>query len=259
MVKCWSSIHWVCFAIWWERQHCRLVAKAMICNDFRKLYNHLSSTLVFETDTLLALLTICEFSHLEHQVNNCVIRRIWVGLIPDEHSKATYSAEDYSACCKDSYVFMLTPWQCMFWSSSPAWQPILRSGRSSLWSVVVPQAQNGEVVLTCFNLKNLAMSNVVAKKQQDNRNIWNLSERWTEVKDNLRLPHTIFSMFWRSKSSESNNYKHSKCLKRNIHELLIMFKINFWKNEANWQRSWDHQSLGLIPSSAPLPSGIWTR
>lgn len=165
MVKCWSSIHWVCFAIWWERQHCRLVAKAMICNDFRKLYNHLSSTLVFETDTLLALLTICEFSHLEHQVNNCVIRRIWVGLIPDQHSKATYSAEDYSACCKDSYVLMLTPWQCMFWSSSPAWQPILRSGRSSLWSVVVSQAQNGEVVLTCcFDLKNLAMSNVVAKK-----------------------------------------------------------------------------------------------
>ena len=69
MVKCWSSIHWVCFAIWWERQHCRLVATAMICNDFRKLYNHLSSTLVFETDTLLALLTICEFSHLEHQVS----------------------------------------------------------------------------------------------------------------------------------------------------------------------------------------------
>lgn len=80
-----------------------------ICNDFRKLYNHLSSTLVFETDTLPALLTICEFSHLEHQVNNGVIRRIWVGLIPDQHSKATYSAEDYSACCKDSYVLMLTP------------------------------------------------------------------------------------------------------------------------------------------------------
>ena len=39
----------------------------MICNDFRKLYNHLSSTLVFETDTLLALLTICEFSHSEHK------------------------------------------------------------------------------------------------------------------------------------------------------------------------------------------------
>ena len=40
MAKCGSSIHWVCLAIGWKRQHCRLVATAMICNDFKKLYNH---------------------------------------------------------------------------------------------------------------------------------------------------------------------------------------------------------------------------
>lgn len=86
---------------------------------------------------------------------------------------------------------------------------------------------------SCPNLLQLEKlgngEKLLQKKQQDNRNIQNLSERWTEVKDNLRLPRTIFSMFWRSKSSESNNYEHSKCLKRNIHERVIMFKIFFEK------------------------------